>query len=82
MGMLPAYERLAELRVLQRRKKLTDAEQRELEQILDLNAEYCYRLGHLHNLSLVASLSGDTEWQHEVCREIERLGGPLPGANA
>jgi len=81
MGMLPVYERLAELRVIQRRKKLTDAEQRELEQCLDLNADYCYRLGYLHNLSLVASLAGDADWQHEVCREIERLGGPLPGTN-
>ncbi|XID92423.1 hypothetical protein ACF3MZ_28835 [Paenibacillaceae bacterium WGS1546] len=81
MGMLPVYERMAELRVVQRRRPLLEAERRELEQCLDLNADYCYRLGLLYNLSLVASMSEDDEWQHEICSEIERLGGRLPGTN-
>lgn len=79
MGMLPVYERMAELRIIQRRKKLTDAELRELEHCLDMNADYCYRLSQLYNLSLVASITEDVDWQHELCREIEKLGGRVPG---
>ncbi|MFD0674525.1 hypothetical protein [Cohnella sp. GCM10027633] len=79
MGMLPVYERMAELRIVQRRKKLTDAEQRELDHCLDLNADYCYRLAQLYNLSLVASMAEDADWQHELCREIEKMGGRVPG---
>jgi len=70
--MMPVYERMAELRTQQRKGKLTEAERRELEHCLDLNTDYMYKIALLHNMSLMASMTEDAEWHHELCQEIER----------
>ncbi|WP_080832455.1 MULTISPECIES: DUF7667 family protein [Cohnella] len=75
---MPIYERMAELRMVQKRRKLTETERLELEHCLDINADYCYRLANLYNLSLMASMIDDQEWQHELCGEIEKQGGRVP----
>lgn len=81
MKLTPIYERMAELRIIQKRRKLTDTERLELEHCLDVNADHCLRLAQLYNLSLMASMTEDKEWQHELCQEIERYGGGLPSSS-
>lgn len=75
MKLMPIYERMAELRIIQKRRKLTDSERLEMEHCLDVNADHCLRLAQLYNLSLMASMTDDKDWQHELCLEIERFGG-------
>ncbi|AGA57693.1 Putative uncharacterized protein [Thermobacillus xylanilyticus] len=73
MPILPVHERLAELWVIRSRRPLTEAEEKDLEHCLALNASYCRQLAHLKNLSLLAAMTNDTEWQHEICRQIEKM---------
>lgn len=71
--MMPIYERLAELWYIQRRRPLTGQEQADYEHCLSVNASRVARIAGLYNLSLMASMTDDYEWQHEICRELERL---------
>jgi hypothetical protein len=67
------HHRLAELWAVQQKRPLTDEEATELQHCLAANAAYVWRAAWFANLSLLASMTKDTEWQHEICREIERL---------
>ncbi|GGD95744.1 DUF7667 family protein [Paenibacillus nasutitermitis] len=79
MGIFPVHERLAELWTLQGRRKLTEQEQADYEHCMAVNASYCRQLANLYNMSLLASMTGDTEWQHDICQKIEKLDGrPSP----
>lgn len=78
MSILPIHERLAELWTIRGRRELTDSERMDMEHCLAVNASYCRELANLRNLSLLASMIGDDNWQHEICSEIERLGGVPP----
>ncbi|QDX91759.1 hypothetical protein EEL30_04860 [Brevibacillus laterosporus] len=40
---------------------------------LRANAKRAWGLAKLKNLSLVASLTNDTEWQHELCAKLEKI---------
>jgi len=73
MPILPVHERLAELWVIRSRRPLTEAEETDFEHCLALNASYCRQLAHLKNLSLLAAMTNDIEWQHEICSRIEKL---------
>ncbi|WP_181438627.1 DUF7667 family protein [Paenibacillus sambharensis] len=73
MPILPVHERLAELWVLRQSRQLTAAEQTDYEHCLAFNASYCRELAHLKNMSLLASMTSDTQWQHELCGKIEKL---------
>lgn len=72
MSILPVHERLAELWVVSKKRTLTPEESMDMEHCLAFNAAYCRELAHLKNLSLIASMTGDTEWQHEICKQIEK----------
>ncbi|MBD2847866.1 hypothetical protein IDH44_21945 [Paenibacillus sp. IB182496] len=76
--MLPIHERLAELWTIRSARELTDQEQMDMDHCLAVNASYCRELAHLRNISLLASMTDDTDWQHEICRQIEKLGGGPP----
>ena len=67
-------ERFIELVVTQHYRPLTDAERKELHESYQWIINHQWKVARLKNLSLVAYMSGDTEWQHEICRELERLG--------
>ena len=82
MNLMPIHERMAELRIIQKRRKLTDTEKLEMEHCLDVNADHCLRLAYLYNMSLMASMTEDQEWQHELCKEIERYGGTPTNNNS
>ncbi|CAG7635403.1 hypothetical protein ACFQI7_06590 [Paenibacillus allorhizosphaerae] len=71
--MLSVHWRLAELWTLQQQRELTDIERSEMSACLHYNAEYARKLASLYNWSMVASMTGDTEWQHEICRQIDKL---------
>ena len=71
--MLSVHWKLAELWTLHRERGLNEREQAELSACLHYNAVYARKLARLYNLSLLASMTGDTDWQHEICQDIERL---------
>ncbi|TDG00192.1 DUF7667 family protein [Paenibacillus piri] len=73
--MLPVHWRLAELWTISRQRDLTEDEQSEISACLHYNAIYARKLSGLYNLSLAASICGDTEWQHDICRQLEKLTG-------
>ncbi|WP_425414010.1 DUF7667 family protein [Paenibacillus daejeonensis] len=78
VAILPIHERLAELWILRGTRELTDSERMDMEHCLAVNASYCRELANLRNMSLLASMTGDENWQYEICSEIERLGGVPP----
>lgn len=52
---------------------LDDIEMEELKLCLDANMKKVQKLARLHNLSLIASMTNDTDWQHQICAKIDRL---------
>ncbi|RXZ80573.1 hypothetical protein EBB07_18545 [Paenibacillaceae bacterium] len=76
--MLPIHERLAELWTIRNNRELTEEERMDMEHCLAFNAAYCRELAKLRNLSLLASMTSDADWQHEICSKLERLGGHPP----
>ena len=71
--MLGIYQRLAELWMLQKKRDLTDAEQDEFIICMEANVKRAWKIIRLENLSLAASLVNDTEWQHQICAELDKL---------
>lgn len=71
--MLAIHERLAELFTLSRQRRLTASEEAEQQQCLHVNASYCWEMSRLHNESLLADLTGDTEWQQELSEQMLEL---------
>lgn len=67
----PVHRRMAELWTFGRKRELTMEEQNELDQCLQVNAKLCWDMASLENASLLASMTRDTEWQHDICRRIE-----------
>ncbi|WP_420913743.1 DUF7667 family protein [Brevibacillus laterosporus] len=39
------------------------------------NAKRAWEIAKLKKLSLIASMTNDTEWQHELCARIEKIEG-------
>jgi hypothetical protein len=73
VGIRPFHQRMAELWTIQTRRQLDESETEEMRYCMIANAAYCWKMCHLENLSLLASLTDNTEWQHEICQDIERL---------
>lgn len=80
MTILPIHERLAELWTIRSMRRLTEEEHADFEHCLAVNAMHVRQLANLHNLSLIASMTRDVEWQHEICRKLEKLSGLPPGS--
>lgn len=53
--------------------KLTKAEEDDFRHCLDANLSAAWKLRKLENMSLAASIINDTEMQHEVCAQIEKM---------
>jgi hypothetical protein len=73
MVIHPVHRRLAELWTLSRNRKLTQSETEEFDQCLQVNAKLCWEMAYLENLSLLASMTNNIEWQHDICREIDQF---------
>ncbi len=66
-------ERFIELSILQRKRKLTQSETKELNESLVYLEQIEWQKAKLKNLSLMASMVDDVSWQHELCKEIDQL---------
>lgn len=74
MDYKPYAERIAELWIIQTgrsKRQLTLNELVEWRHCMDMLASDMYKQAELFNLSLVASMSNDVEWQHDICRKID-----------
>ncbi|MBG9775845.1 DUF7667 family protein [Brevibacillus laterosporus] len=69
------HQRMAELWFINKTRELTDSEMDEMSHCLSVNAKRAWEIAKLKNLSLVASLTSDTEWQHELCAKLEKIQG-------
>jgi hypothetical protein len=67
------HQRLAELWTLRKVRAWTIEEEREFEMCLDANSNFAWNRIRLENMSLLASMTKDYDWLHEICRDIERL---------
>lgn len=66
-------DRFIELSVVEQYRRLTKNERYEKNECLKYLTERQWKLAKLKNLSLMASMIDNTEWQHEICAEIDRL---------
>jgi hypothetical protein len=73
MGVMPIHQRLAELWTTNKQRALSPEEMTEVSHCLAANVKYCWEMAHLENKSLMASMTNDVDWQHEVCLEIDHL---------
>lgn len=73
MKVKAVHQRLAELWIIERSRPLTTVEMLEQQHCLAANAAYVWKAAQYANLSLLASMTNDTEWQHEICMDMERL---------
>ena len=71
--MWPVHMRMAELWESNKERELTEEELTDFRHCLEANANLAYKLAKLKNLSLMASLVNDTEWNHEICAEIQKI---------
>lgn len=68
-------DRFIELSIAERYRKLTRLEWYEKRECLKYLENRQWKLAKLKNLSLMASMTDDTDWQHAVCAEIEKVQG-------
>ncbi len=58
---------------MNKRRQLTPEEMSEVQHCLSENVSYCWEVAHLENMSLLASMTNDVDWQHEICLDIDRV---------
>lgn len=66
-----ALQRIGELHLLSKQKKLTDDELIELNHCMNVNAKFWLDLAYLENLSFAYYLVNDIDAQYDICRDIE-----------
>ena len=70
---MPFHDRMAELWAIQERRDLTYAETYEMTRCLKANMEWVWKVNCLHNLSYLASVTYDNEWQYDICARLDAL---------
>ena len=74
MVLWPTHQRLAELWFIhENQRNLTEEEWTEFKHCLTAHTNKCLKLSRLYNLSYVAYVTDDTEWLHEVSKEIDEI---------
>lgn len=68
-------DRFIELSVIERYRRLTKTERQQKMECLKYLEKRQWGLAKLYNFSLMAYETKDTEWHHEVAREIEKIKG-------
>lgn len=53
-------------------RELTQDEWDEFKICMDANMHKAERIQRLKNLSLIASMTNDSEWQHTICASIDK----------
>lgn len=66
-----ALQRIGELHLLSKQKKLTEDELIELNHCMNVNAKFWLDLAYLQNWSLVYYLVNDIDAQYDICRAID-----------
>jgi hypothetical protein len=65
--------RLAELWTIQLKRELSENELEEMKLCMQLNASFAYKMADLYNLALIANMTDDIDYLHEVCSSIDKL---------
>ena len=68
-------ERFIELCIHGKHRRLSRVERFEKQECLKYLERRFWELAKLKNLSLMAGMTEDVDWQHELCAEIEKLEG-------
>lgn len=68
-------DRFIELSIAEKYRRLTKAERYEKNECLKYLENQQWKLAKLKNLSLMAHMTNDHDWQHEICDEIEKIKG-------
>ncbi|MEK3814229.1 DUF7667 family protein [Bacillus sp. FSL K6-1284] len=71
--MWGVHQRLAELWSLSKQRRLTAEEMSEFRICLDANLNKCWKVAALKNQSLIAHMTKDDDWQHDVCSQLEEV---------
>lgn len=71
--MWPVHQRLGELWFKQKKRTLSNEEEIEFNQCLEANMRKAWKLAQLKNFSLMASIINDTDLQHEICQQIDKV---------
>ena len=71
--MLAFHNRMAELWFIRKNREWTLEEKKEMKICMDANMNRCRKIQEKKNLSLLASMTNDVNWQHEICSDIEEL---------
>lgn len=71
--MEPIFRRLAELWQKQKCGDLTDQEAMDFTHCLNANLNYWWEMSYLENMSLLASMANNVDWQNEICIDIDKL---------
>lgn len=66
-------ERFIELSILGRHRKLSVTEKQEMQESIRFLENLEWQKAKLKNLSLVASMTDDIDWQHKLCSQLEKL---------
>jgi len=67
------HKRLAELYSVNRNRQLTDKEMDEMAICLQANFNRAWEVAKLKNMSYLAHMTNDVEWQHELCTKLDSL---------
>ncbi|MED5019303.1 hypothetical protein P9847_18535 [Paenibacillus chibensis] len=77
IGIHSVHRRLAELTEKAERlggyNQLSLLEQLDITHCMKVNAKLVRRIDELKQLSFIAYEANDTEWQHELCKELDAL---------
>jgi hypothetical protein len=73
VDMWATHKRMAEIWHKQKKTPLTEEEETELRHCLEANCNLVWKLAKLENLSLMASMIDDYDWQLDLCRQIEEI---------
>lgn len=66
-------QNIAQLHYTSKNRPLSPQEAKELELCLDWVVNKTLARAALSNLSLLASMTNDITWQHEICSSIDKL---------
>lgn len=66
-------EHFIKLCIVEKYRKLTLKEQFEKKESLKFLEARAWKKAQLENMSLMAHMTDDWEWQHEICANLEKL---------
>lgn len=69
----PYHWRLSELVRAMQKRRLNDQEAVDMHHCLQLHEKYCWNIAKLEELSYLAHVTNDTDWQLEICARIDEL---------